>query len=181
MDRRRAFTLIELLVVIAIIALLLAILVPSLSLAKRKAAAAVCLVNAKNLGMSWYMYQEDEDGRIMSANDNAVEGNGLFVGWIGIPRDVNGNLMSITQSIPPVTDEDEIRGIEEGRLFEYVNASKAYHCPADNIRKSLYDQTTVFVSYGIPECLYCDTNPNVTAMRRFANGGMPTPGSGWTS
>ena len=63
MDRRRAFTLIELLVVIAIIALLLAILTPSLSLAKRKAAAAVCLVHVKNLALSWYMYQEDNNGR----------------------------------------------------------------------------------------------------------------------
>jgi len=62
--KMRAFTLIELLVVIAIIALLLSIIIPSLNLAKRKAAAAICLSNAKNLSAAWYMYQEDNDGLI---------------------------------------------------------------------------------------------------------------------
>jgi len=71
--QRRAFTLIELLVVIAIIALLLAILVPSLSLVKRKAASAVCLVNFKNLALGWYMYQEENDGRLVSATMEAQE------------------------------------------------------------------------------------------------------------
>lgn len=159
MERRCAFTLIELLVVIAIIALLLAILVPSLSLAKQKAASAVCLVNVKNLALGWYMYQEDNDGRIMSANDYAVEADGRFVGWIGVPEDINGNALSITQETPRVTDEDEIRGIEKGRLFEYVKSWKVYHCPADKLRKSIYDGTTVFVTYSIPECLYGITDP----------------------
>ncbi len=157
MEHRRAFTLIELLVVIAIIALLLAIIIPSINLAKRKAASAVCLVNVKNLALSWYMYQEDNDARIMSANDdqyNAYESSGQFVGWIGVARDANGNTMSISQSNPAVTDEDEIRGIEVGRLFEYLQSHKVYNCPADKIRKSIYDNTTVYVSYSVPECLY---------------------------
>ena len=54
----KAFTLIELLVVIAIIALLLAILMPALSMAKKKASTAVCLVNTKNLSLAWYMYAQ---------------------------------------------------------------------------------------------------------------------------
>jgi prepilin-type N-terminal cleavage/methylation domain-containing protein len=63
----KAFTLIELLVVIAIIALLLAILMPALQIAKKKAAAAVCLVNTRNLSLAWYMYAQENDGKIMSA------------------------------------------------------------------------------------------------------------------
>ena len=55
MFRRKGFTLIELLVVIAIIALLLAIIVPAVKMAKRKAASAVCLTNVKNLSVAWYM------------------------------------------------------------------------------------------------------------------------------
>jgi len=152
--KTKAFTLIELLVVIAIIALLMAILIPALRLAKQQAATSVCLSNTKNLALGWYMYMGDNDGRIMSCEDNAVEQNGTFVGWVGVPRDLNGNLLSISQTAPAVTDEDEIRGIQAGVLYPYVKNSDAYHCPADNMRKSIYDGTGVFVSYGIPRCLY---------------------------
>ncbi len=155
--RKRAFTLIELLVVIAIIALLMSIIMPALSLAKKKAATTACLSNTKNLSLGWYMYMQDNDGRIMSCEDNATE-NGSFIGWCGIPRDENDNLMSITQADPPVTDEDEIRGIQRGKLFPYVKNPDAYHCPGDKERKSLYDGTRVFVTYSIPRCFYWITN-----------------------
>ncbi len=56
---RRGFTLIELLVVIAILALLLSILMPSLSKAKHLAKLAVCLANMHHLGMSVNMYAAD--------------------------------------------------------------------------------------------------------------------------
>jgi len=158
MRSKRAFTLIELLVVIAVIAMLLAILLPSLTLVKRKAAAAVCLVNTKNLSVGWYIYQDENDGRIMSCRDTAVEDNGQYVGWIGIPRDAQDNMQSIVQISPAVTDEDEIRGIEVGLLYPYLKGPKVYHCPADTVRRSKYDGTLVYVSYGIPMCLYEYTN-----------------------
>jgi hypothetical protein len=88
--------------------------------------------------------------------------NRNYVGWIGVPRDTNGNLFSNTQTNPAVTDQDEIRGIEVGLLYPYVKEPDAYHCPADNVRTSLYDKTKVFVSYGVPMCLYGAPNPNST-------------------
>ena len=55
-----AFTLIELLVVIAIIALLIAILLPSLESARRTSKRATCLAHIKSIASSSRVYQADD-------------------------------------------------------------------------------------------------------------------------
>ena len=59
MARRKAFTLIELLVVVAIIALLISILLPSLSRAREITKRAVCASNARGIGQSMKVYSND--------------------------------------------------------------------------------------------------------------------------
>lgn len=62
---KRAFTLIELLVVIAIIALLLAILMPSLRKAKAGAMSAVCRAHLHQWGLAFEMYTSESNGKYM--------------------------------------------------------------------------------------------------------------------
>jgi len=68
MRRCRAFTLIELLVVIAIIALLMAILMPSLARVKKQARGVACRAMLKQWGHIWYMYCNDNEGAFPSGN-----------------------------------------------------------------------------------------------------------------
>jgi prepilin-type N-terminal cleavage/methylation domain-containing protein len=61
------FTLIELLVVIAIIAILAAMLLPSLASAKEKSKRIVCLSNLKQIGLSLIFYTDANENKMPSA------------------------------------------------------------------------------------------------------------------
>ncbi len=63
MRKLNGFTLIELLVVIAIIALLLAILMPSLRAARDQAKKTVCTGHVKGLALAVRMYADDHDSK----------------------------------------------------------------------------------------------------------------------
>jgi len=111
MDKSKGFTLIELLVVIAIIALLMAILIPSLTHVKNMASGVVCQANVKNLVVAWVMYAQDNDGKIV--------GGDTLTKFDWVARPIDGAV------------ESKKEAIREGLLFSYLKDVKVYHCPAD--------------------------------------------------
>ena len=62
--QKNAFTLIELLVVVAIISLLISILLPAISKAKKIAESSVCLSNLRQIGFAANYYVSDNDDYI---------------------------------------------------------------------------------------------------------------------
>jgi len=152
MCKPKGFTLIELLVVIAIIALLMAILMPSLQAAKRLASSSACLSNEKTLLTAWIMYADDNDGSLVSnlASYDNDAGNGRDkTAWVFSPKDIAGNNLAVRPAPSTITEEDRFRGIQAGTLWPYVKDVGAYHCPGDNRRSTQQPPRDCYRSYSI--------------------------------
>lgn len=94
--KNKGFTLIELLVVIGIIALLAAIMMPSLRAARESARGAACVSNEKNIGMALAVYAQDGRG-YLPASYSYLSGNDAGGGcyhWTAMlnPQDYDGNV-----------------------------------------------------------------------------------------
>lgn len=153
MENRKGFTLIELLVVIAIIALLLAIILPSLRAAKELASGAVCQSNQKQLCLAWISYTEDYDSLLVGGSNYYDNSRGTPYRWVEYPLYQDTHNPASPYNNPRVPSADynlEYRktGIRAGELFPYTGDEDLYHCPGDrNINKAEPD--AVFRSYSI--------------------------------
>lgn len=81
MARRHAFTLIELLCVISIIAVLMALLLPSLQNARRQSRSVVCSSHLRGIGMASFIYLEEESRVPHNGSNYTVATAGTYHGY----------------------------------------------------------------------------------------------------
>jgi len=133
MNKSKGFTLIELLVVIAIIAVLMAILMPALNRVKEQGKRAACLGNMRQLTLTWIMYADDNDDKIVNGEaDEGHDGQCIMptsgrhereLWWTG--DDCAGGYMTGEQ----LPQQVQIRAIKAGALYPYCKDEMLYRCP----------------------------------------------------
>jgi prepilin-type N-terminal cleavage/methylation domain-containing protein/prepilin-type processing-associated H-X9-DG protein len=127
------FTLIELLVVIAIIAIIAALLLPSLTKAKEKSLSIACQNNLKQLQICWHSYAMDN-------RDEVPPNQSVYDIDTGAP--IPGANLSWTWCPGNTRVDTNTSNIESGYLFNYNRNAGIYHCPADRSTVVLPDGTS---------------------------------------
>lgn len=125
--QRRGFTLIELLVVVAIIAVLIGILLPSLSRARQQARTAVCGSYLRALANGFHSYFTDNDDWIPGINTTGVPVRAAT--YTGVPALQKGNLPVQTFDwMTPLIRYDTALPDSRAKRFDII--VNKYKCPS---------------------------------------------------
>lgn len=136
-NKHDGFTLIELLVVVSIIALLVAILLPSLAGAREQARSAVCATNLDQICNGMATYATEYNDAIVGS---PITSGGYMFG------DLNaGPCMQIWDFIGPIRQqwtsevkEPKVHQDRLLRLFAGYRQEKAFRCPSNNYIATAY-------------------------------------------
>jgi prepilin-type N-terminal cleavage/methylation domain-containing protein/prepilin-type processing-associated H-X9-DG protein len=136
-----AFTLIELLIVIAVLAVLMAVLLPTLAGARRSAAAVVCGSNLRQISLAFDMYLGDHRDVYPAAEDPVSESPFYWL-WMG----------------------RGFRGFVGPYLVDDIDAENpsVLVCPADPTDADVFERTSYAYSmafYHSPEQIDAMSNP----------------------
>jgi prepilin-type N-terminal cleavage/methylation domain-containing protein/prepilin-type processing-associated H-X9-DG protein len=124
------FTLIELLVVIAIIAILAALLLPSLARSKNSAQRIKCVGNLRQLGIAAQMYWDDNSGKAFRYG-GASASNIYWFGWL-----------------EPGSEGTREFDATQGALFPYFKGRGVEICPSLNYAASNFKLKAKGAAYG---------------------------------
>ena len=135
--KRDAFTLIELLVVIAVIAILMAILMPALNLARDQGRKMVCANNLHSLALANNVYANNNDDWSVPCRFTTSQGTTLWTGNDQYRKYIG------------------YEGAEDTPGMSTVQTPKKYKCPSDTQKAWLHafdvesgSTTGTLVSYG---------------------------------
>lgn len=110
----------ELLVVIAVIAILAALLLPSLSKAKAKAYQAQCLGNLRQLAITYQLYTDDNSDHL-APNGEGNAANGIKL-WV----------LGATHRFPEYfTNRAYLLDPKYALFADYLKSTGVYKCPSD--------------------------------------------------
>jgi prepilin-type N-terminal cleavage/methylation domain-containing protein/prepilin-type processing-associated H-X9-DG protein len=139
-ERGQAFTLIELLVTISIIAILAGLLVPALSSARKKAQAAQCQSNLRQLSVTTFMYcQDNNDSLPFAWYDETDASDNNFFTLLGpilyrIEFDGYGDFESKVFTCPKRASEPLV-GVNPMRISYGMNAYNSIEFPDPKTRR----------------------------------------------
>jgi len=133
----RAFTVIELLVVIAIIGILMALVFPAVSSAKRKGQAAVCGSNIRQLQIAWLAYQDDNEQQLPPNSDQPSAGRttnspSWVAGWLRLDSESGDKSDGVNTDLLVGKSYRQF-----GSIGPYVGEPKVYRCTRDRSKVSI--------------------------------------------
>src|SRR5262249_8644985 len=136
-----AFTLVELLVVIGIIAVLIAILLPSLSRARESARRVACLSNMRQIGLAATMYMNDNKGWMPPCSRKQT--SGVYSGsWLPVDE-VGPNVGVVDNSAPPNSLRLLVQPPWGLGGSKYLANADVFFCPSDEHRRPFRSMITL--------------------------------------
>ncbi len=120
--RPGGFSLIELLIVIAIIALLISIILPALSLAKRAARAGQCQANLRQLSTGYFNYASDTRGWLAAFSWQPDQAYSHFADLASVGSATDAHCLQATDIVRRLTGRNQPRfaGRMVARNFSYL-------------------------------------------------------------